>query len=65
MSSLISLFNFNKNIVTIKPIPPTGEELFVKNYFDESQIKYVREYKLNNLVDDTKSYRVADFFYLN
>lgn len=46
----------------INPCLPSSEELYVQNYFDEIHLKYIREYKINNLANDNKNYRVVDFY---
>lgn len=46
----------------ISPNLPSSEELFVQHYFEEKGIKYISEYKINNLKDDIKKYRKVDFY---
>lgn len=40
----------------------TKGERFIENYLFKSSIKYIEQYKINDLLGDTKSYRVADFY---
>ncbi len=41
---------------------PTSEEMFIRNYLEEQGIKYIAEYKLENLFGDKKSYRKVDYY---
>jgi hypothetical protein len=47
-------------------IPPqSSEEEFIAEYFKKSEIKYDSEVPINNLKNDTKKYRRADFLLPN
>ena len=41
---------------------PTSEEEYIINYLDNSGIYFEREVKISNLKNDSKSYRIADFY---
>lgn len=41
---------------------PSEGEIFIAEYFKGEKIKFSQEVTINNLRDDSKSYRVADFY---
>lgn len=44
------------------PHTPTSEEMYIRNYLEGQRIKYIAEYKLENLSGDEKSFRKVDFY---
>ena len=42
--------------------PPSEGELYIMDYLEDMNIKYIREVELNNLREDTASFRRADFY---
>ena len=53
----------------MKPITPeyiqSSEELFIANFLEEKEFKFEKEVILNNLKDDDKTFRRADFYLTN
>ena len=45
--------------------PPSSEEQFIANFFDQEGIKYTQEVKITNLQNDSKLFRRADFYLPN
>lgn len=47
---------------TLSNYVPTSEELYIQDYLDKIGFKYVCQYKIDDLKEDSKSYRIVDFY---
>ena len=53
---------FKKSNYVFDPKKPTSEEVFIQKYLEDNGIKFIPEYKIKNLKDDTKNFRRVDFY---
>ena len=53
---------FKKSNYVLDPNKPSSEEVFIQKYLEDNGIKFIREYKIINLKDDTKNFRRVDFY---